>query len=485
MNPRSRAAILIVSLAYAAPGSVRAEPARTGSGAAARARFEADLHRHATALTIPGIAYAVIRDGDIAVNGQIATGTGVGFSTASPLRFASVTKAFTGVLLMRAVEQGRVSLDQSASRWLPEMAAHPQITLRHLAAHVSEGDPGQEYVYGTNRYAKLGEVLRAAFQAPSFEAALRKEIFETAGIPWLPSPDLGAHAALVSTVDNVSLFVRQLQRGALITPESFRAMTRPYTSSTGRASRVGVGWFTQQIGGETVVWSFGQDDPDHSSALVLMLPQRRLALVLLANTDELSNPFRLLMGDIRYSPFATAFIDAFAAPLASGIGARERLLTDALAAAWREDLPTAAARFRAAAALGAPGPEDFVPHFLATLVADDATRAYCEKLDTVLLAAHPANRWALLMSGGMNAKLGRPALATQRYEALLALRNQEPDFLSKLFQAWACAGLARALKDEDRVRARGYVDRGLATGVAGGTRDDLLRLQVEIGPALP
>lgn len=34
-----------------------------------------------------------------------------------------------------------------------------EITVRHLAAHVSEGTPGTEHVYATQRYAKHGPIL--------------------------------------------------------------------------------------------------------------------------------------------------------------------------------------------------------------------------------------------------------------------------------------------------------------------------------------
>jgi len=76
---------------------------------------------------------------------------------------------------------------------------------------------------------------------------------------------------------------------------------------------------SQTIAGEPAVWSFGQDDPDHSSALVLLLPQRDITLIMLANTDELSNPFRLMMGDISESPFAVAFLEVFAAALGASL----------------------------------------------------------------------------------------------------------------------------------------------------------------------
>jgi CubicO group peptidase (beta-lactamase class C family) len=438
--------------------------------------FETSLRALARELTIPGLAFAVVRNGKVISSGQLNPDSKtMPLTIDMPLRFASVTKALTAVALMRAVDRGALSLDDSAGKWLPELRTYPQITVRHLAAHVSEGLPGTEYVYGTNRYAKLAPVLMQVLGVKSFEDVLRAEIVIPSGMTWHDSPNLGAHAGFVSTVNDMALFVQALQGGRLLSKKRFDEMTTPF-KSRGAALPVGVGFFSQQLEGERVAWSFGQDDPDHSSALLLMLPKRRLALVLLANTDELSNPFRLLMGDVRYSPFATAFLDAFAPAVGKGIGERERLTQSALISVWNQNGANATAAFNKLASLGEPRADDLVPHFLATMVGDFESMAYVDKLDAAVSGAHRANRWALLASGELNERLNRPAESAQRFEAILTLPNQEADGLATLFRAWSFAGLARVYKDSDRQRAIQYVQQGLATGVTGGTRGDLLDL---------
>ena len=443
-------------------------------------KFSAALQTLSRELTIPGVAFAVIRDGNVISNGQLGADPGSRPLTLdTALRFASVTKTLTAVALMRAVNRGALSLDDSASKWLPEFADRPQITVRHLAAHVSEGTPGTEYVYATQRYAKLGSILSKALKVPSFEAVLRAEIVAPTNMAWHDSPDLGAHAGFVSTVADMARFVQALQRNELLDQKRFDQMTTPFRSGQSSSS-VGVGFFAQQIGGARVVWSFGQDDPDYSSALLLMVPERKLALVLLADTDELSNPFRLLMGDVRYSPFATAFLDAYAPAVGMGISERERFAQSALIALSRQDRARAAQEFRRFAKTGAPRGDDVVPHFIATVLGDAESTAYAEALDGKVFAAHPANRWVLLMSGGLHEQLGHPEVARGRYEAILQLRNQEPDGLAAMFRAWSYTGLARVFKTSDRQRARNYVEEGLATGVTGGTRNDLLALRKEL-----
>lgn len=448
--------------------------------AAAAGTFDQQIDDHSRRLTIPGVAYVVIRDGQIVARGA------KGLEASTPLRFASVTKAFTAVLLMRAVEAGKLSLDDSVSKWLPDFSHRPEITVRHLAAHVSEGVVGTEYVYGTGRYARLGEILAKVWGTPDFETALRREVIDRAGLAWHDSPDLGAHAALVSTVDEVAKFVVALQANRLLTRKSFDTMTSPFVTAAGQDLPVAVGFFSQKIGRERVVWSFGQDDPDYGSALLLMVPKRKLALVMLANTDELSNPFRLLMGNIRHSPFATAFLDTYAPDLGADISPRDRAITDMLASLASEQAPEAIKAFTTLASRDASvKPDDFALHFIAGLMASQLPREFCEKLDQAVLGAHPRNRWSLLLSGGLNTQLGKRDLAVGRYEVLLALPNQEPDGLWTLFRAWAYTGLAAAVRDSDPARARSYVDAGLATGVTGGTRNDLLQMQKSLAHAPP
>jgi len=442
--------------------------------------FAASLQALGSKLTIPGMAYAVVQDGEVVYTGASNPDPGsTPLTLNTPLRFASVTKTLTAVALMRAVDRGALGLDDSVGKWLPEFADRPQITIRQLAAHVSEGTPGTEYVYATQRYAKLGPILAKALKSDSFEVVLSKEIVDPLHMTWHDSPDLGAHAAFVSTVSDMTLFVKALQQNTLLSQRRFDEMTTPYRSATG-ALPVSVGFFAQEIGGERVVWSFGQDDPDYSSALLLMLPKRKLALVLLANTDELSNPFRLLMGDVRYSPFATAFLDVYAPDVARGISGRERLAQSILIDVSRMDRDKAAEQFKRFAKLGAPRADEVVPHFLAAMLGDGDSKEFVESVDQVVYAAHPANRWVLLMSGELQAGLGHRDTATQRYQAILALQNQEPDGLATLFRAWACGGLARLNKSTDRQLALKYVEQGLATGVTGGTREDLLALRKDL-----
>ncbi len=64
------------------------------------------------------------------------------FTPQTVMNIASITKPFTGVAMMRAVQEGRLSLDADINKYLPFRVVNPhqpgaEITLRHLATHTS------------------------------------------------------------------------------------------------------------------------------------------------------------------------------------------------------------------------------------------------------------------------------------------------------------------------------------------------------------
>jgi CubicO group peptidase (beta-lactamase class C family) len=71
-------------------------------------------------------------------------------------------------------------------------------------------------------------------------------------------------------------------------------------------SPMGLGWFVQTVNGKRVVWHFGKATGAYSS-LLIKLPDQRITLILLANSDGLTAPFPLVNGDIMVSPFARIF----------------------------------------------------------------------------------------------------------------------------------------------------------------------------------
>lgn len=95
------------------------------------------------------------------------------FSPSTIMNIASISKTFTGACIMKAVEEGKVSLDEDINNYLPFKIINPnfpneKITLRHLATHTSglvDRQPvyASTYYYGNEKPEPLGEFVKNYF----------------------------------------------------------------------------------------------------------------------------------------------------------------------------------------------------------------------------------------------------------------------------------------------------------------------------------
>ena len=104
----------------------------------------------ASANHVPGAVWGVVIDGRLAHTGatgyrELASKTRPNADTV--FRIASMTKSFTAMSVLKLRDEGKLSLDDPAEKYVPELAAlkypttdSPKITIRHLLSH-SEGFP--------------------------------------------------------------------------------------------------------------------------------------------------------------------------------------------------------------------------------------------------------------------------------------------------------------------------------------------------------
>lgn len=95
------------------------------------------------------------------------------FTPATIMNIASISKTFTGFCIMKAVEEGKVTLDEDINSYLPFKVSNPnfpneKITLRHLATHTSsitDRSPiyANSYYYGGTKPEPLGDFLKSYF----------------------------------------------------------------------------------------------------------------------------------------------------------------------------------------------------------------------------------------------------------------------------------------------------------------------------------
>jgi CubicO group peptidase (beta-lactamase class C family) len=121
---------------------------------------------------VAGAAWGVIIDGELAHTGaagyrELASKAPVDADTV--FRIASMTKSFTAMSILKLRDEGTLSLDDAAERYVPELASldypttdSPHITIRHLLSH-AEGFP-EDNPWGDRQLAdsdaQLAEMIR-------------------------------------------------------------------------------------------------------------------------------------------------------------------------------------------------------------------------------------------------------------------------------------------------------------------------------------
>lgn len=113
--------------------------------AVADASIDATIRARMAEGGLVGVGAAVILDGKVAWRGGYGLSDrqrGTPFTTATVMNVASISKTVVGAAIMRAAEQGRVSVDADINRHLPFKVVNPHspatpITLRNLATHTS------------------------------------------------------------------------------------------------------------------------------------------------------------------------------------------------------------------------------------------------------------------------------------------------------------------------------------------------------------
>ena len=127
-----------------------ADPGRVEKLRSALPEIDALFSAFAKANHVPGIAWGVIIDGKLSHTGTAGlrdVEQNAPVDSASVFRIASMTKSFTALSILKLRDEGKLSLDDPAERYVPELsglsyptADSPRLTIRHLLSH-SEGFP--------------------------------------------------------------------------------------------------------------------------------------------------------------------------------------------------------------------------------------------------------------------------------------------------------------------------------------------------------
>jgi CubicO group peptidase (beta-lactamase class C family) len=263
----------------------------------------------------------------------------------TPFHLDGLTQVFTAALVLRCVEEGRLSLDDRIGQFKPD-SPDAAATIRQLLTHTFDGPV---FAYRPERLEPLARAIRACTD-DSFRETLANLLQRLAMIDSVPGPDivhpelltegipspsaldryrrvlerlavpyavdragrpvasqysettLTTASGLISTARDLAWFDLALKKGVLLRPDTIAAARRPPAGPKGLPLPHGLGWFVQTYKGETIVWQFGATT-NTSSSLVVSLPARGVTMILLANSDGLAKPFVRTVGDATVSPF--------------------------------------------------------------------------------------------------------------------------------------------------------------------------------------
>jgi len=300
----------------------------------------------------PGAAVAVVKDGSVvhrAAYGLANLEWQIPLQPDTIFRLASVTKQFTAVAIMMLAEQGKLSVDDPLTKFLPDYpTSGHHITVHHLLTHTSgifsytsspealnnlladrtpqeicdsfcrvpfDFKPGARFLYNNSGYILLGMIIEK-LSGMSYADFIQKHIFEPLGMKnsyylsnepivarrasgydegpnglqnsrYISMTQPHAAGALGSTVDDLVLWDRALTENRLISAETLAQMHTSATLEDGTLTNYGYGWAVTQYQQRPVIEHGG--GIFGFSTFVARFPEDGLSLVVLSNYSAMDS----------------------------------------------------------------------------------------------------------------------------------------------------------------------------------------------------
>ena len=267
----------------------------------------------------------------------------------SVFRIGSLTKQFTAAAILLLAHEGKLSLNDSVSKYVPTLACCEAVRIEHLLAHTSgipnytelpewastirhdvsaddlislfkdrslEFPPGEQWKYSNSGYVLLGAIIEKV-SGRSYADFMRARLFEPLGMKatryddskqilsgrasgyspdrdrWMNADYLSmsqpyAAGALVSTVDDLAIWNQARESEKLLPPESWNDADSSFQLTDGTSTRYAAGWIVGRIGSlETREHGGGING---FNAYILRVPSESLYIAVLANAAPPRTP---------------------------------------------------------------------------------------------------------------------------------------------------------------------------------------------------
>lgn len=254
-------------------------------------------------------------------------------------QIASLTKSFTALVIVKLDEEGKLSVKDPISKFIPDYPRGNEITIEHLLTHSSgiyealrnkeyvrllhtgeiinkdkelsffkneplDFKPGTQFSYTNSGYILLGVIIEKV-TGLSYENAVRKFILNPlkmthTGFDYLDlkspyktvpysyisktrqdkteiwnSTLTGPAGQIYSTVEDLYNYYKGLRDYKIVSKEAFKKATTPYLSG------YGYGWFIDDLYGKKLINHGG--NIEGSTSYFAMLPKDDISIILLNN----------------------------------------------------------------------------------------------------------------------------------------------------------------------------------------------------------
>ncbi len=302
---------------------------------------------------VPSASVAIVKDGQIAYLNAFGAARLEPHVAASPsMRYSigSISKQFTATAILMLAEQGKLSLDDPVSRFIPDLNRAREVKIRQLLSHTSgyqdywpqdyvmpmmlqpvttekildtwarkplDFDPGTKWQYSNTNYVIAGVIVEKASGMPLLKF-LSTYVFTPLGMqsvmnidenkltetdpagymryalgPPRPAPKEGkgwlfAAGELAMPASDLAKWDISIIQQKVLKPESYRQMETDVELANGLATHYGLGVSVRDLDGHRAIEHGGEVSGFTSQNTVF--PDERAAVVVLTNQDAADAP---------------------------------------------------------------------------------------------------------------------------------------------------------------------------------------------------
>jgi D-alanyl-D-alanine carboxypeptidase len=358
------AACLFILLAASLPQAQTAAPI----SAALREKIDAIVRQALTDTGVPSASIAAVQAGAITYLQAYGEGRIEPHTPALPsMRYSigSISKQFTAAAVLLLAEQGKLSLDDSVSRFVPNLTRGNEVTIRELLSHTSgyqdywpqdyvppfmlqaitadkildqwarkplDFDPGTDWQYSNTNFVIAGLIVEKASGEPLLQF-LSEHIFTPLGMKSVMNIDqnrltetdatgylryalgpprlapkegqgwLFAAGELAMPAEDLAKWDISMINQTMLRPTSYAEMEKEVVLKNGLGTRYGLGVDVRQEFGQRAIEHGGE--VSGFTAHNLVFPDARIAVIVLVNEDSVD-----ASGDIARKIAALLFREA-------------------------------------------------------------------------------------------------------------------------------------------------------------------------------